>query len=265
MKVIIETSMLVSGSIFWECEEKSKKYSLKHKFHDKCEAVFSCVKRKCVAEHVIITKTVENEAKNALNSAVKNAIQESYVPDLLARYSLMVLQHLIMNTSLDQLEYYVEECSVRLPINTREREAVKNDEIEPFMKRITAGTLRYIQPAIPDLIKDQSLRDELTQIIVASLPSKGTIYKGMPGDNDLTIMAEAAMIYRKFHGQETVYVSSVDNHFKPNPVQIGSYLSRSMRFTGELDYTIRNQLANKFGFIGEDPREIIRIMEKEWK
>jgi hypothetical protein len=265
MKIVIETSMLVSGSIFWEYADKGKRYLIRHKFYNKCKDVFSYAKTKSMEEYLIITKTVENEAKNALNSAVKKTIRDSYVPDLLARYGLMVIQHLVMNTSLDRLEYYVEECSVRLPINTKERNTVKHDEIEPFMKRITAGTLRYIQPEIPGIIKDQSLRDELTRIIVDSLPSKGTIYKGMPGDKDLTIMAEAAMIFRKLHEQETVYVASVDNHFKPNPVQVGSYLSQSMRFTGELDSTIRDELANKFGFIGEDPSEIINLMEKEWK
>lgn len=265
MKVIIETSTLVSGSIFWEYEEKGRHQSLRHKFYNKCNRIFVCAKDKCMEENVIITKTVEYEAKNALNNAVKKTIRDSYIPGLLAKYSLMVLQHLIMNASLDRLEYYVEECSVRLPINTRERNAVKRNEIEPFMKSITARTLRYIQPEIPGFIRDTGLRDELTKKMVESLPSKGVIYKGMPGDRDMTIMAEATMIFRRFHEQETVYVASVDNHFKPNPVQIGSYLSPSVTYTGELDSTVRDSLANKFGFIGEDPREIVKIMEKEWK
>jgi hypothetical protein len=265
MKIVVETSMLVSASIYWEYEDKGRRYSLKHKFHDKCMDIFSYAKNKGMEEYVIITKTVENEAKNALNKAVKKAIKDSYVPGLTARYGLMVLQHLVTNTSLDMLEYYVEECSARLPINTNQRNAVKHDEIEPFMKRIILGTLRYIQPAIPAVVRDPALRDELTQIIVRSLPSKGTIYKGLPGDKDLTIMAEATMIYRKFHAQETVYVASVDNHFKPNPVQVGSFLSRSVTYTGELDSTIRDELADKFGFVGEDPKEIIKLMEKEWK
>jgi len=265
MKIVIETSMLVSASIFWEYEDKGKRYSLKHKFYNKCMNLFSCAKNKCMEEHVILTKTVENEAKNALNKAVKKTIRDSYVPNIIARYGLMVLQHLVANTSLDTLEYYVEECSTRLPINTKQRNTVKQNEIEPFMIRVTAGTLRYIQPEIPGLVKDPELRDELTRIIVKSLPSKGTIYKGMPGDKDLTIMAEATMIYRKFHAQETIYVASVDNHFKPNPVQIGSYLSPSVTYTGELDSTVRDELANKFGFIGEDPKEIIKLMENEWK
>lgn len=224
-----------------------------------------CAKEKGMEDNVIITRTVEFEAKNALDSAVKKTIIGSYIPGLLAKYTLMVLQHLVMNNSLDRLEYYVEECSVRLPINTRERDKVKSEEIEPYLKEITAHTLRYIKPEIPGFIKDSGLRDELTKIMVKSLPSKGTIYKGMPGDKDLTIMAEAALIYKKFGGKETIYVASVDNHFKPNPVQVGSILSPSVMYTGELDTTIRDKLSNMFSFIGEDPQEIVKIMEKEWK
>lgn len=62
--------------------------------------------------------------------------------------------------------------------------------------------------------------------------------------------------------KEKVYVASVDNHFKPNPVQIGSYLNSSMHYTGELDPTIRDKLAAKFGFIGEDPQKILEIIKQ---
>ena len=76
-------------------------------------------------------------------------------------------------------------------------------------------------------------------------------------------MAEATIIHRMFQGEEKIYVVSVDNHFKPNPVQIGSILDPSMWYTGELDSTVRDKLAEKFGFIGEDPQKISEILQKE--
>ena len=213
-------------------------------------------------DDTIITKTVEDEAKNALNRAVGKTIRENAQPSLLSRYGLMVLQHLILNEALDRLEYYVEECSIRLPINREERDSLKTKEIEPFMQAISKSTLRYIQPSIPSFIKTKSLRDELTRKMVESLPSKGVVYKGMPSDRDMTIMAEAALIYKKFKGNERIYVASVDNHFKPNPVQVGSYLNSSMKYTGDLDSTVRDRLAEKFGFIGEDPEKILEMIKK---
>ena len=212
---------------------------------------------------IIITKTVEDEAKNVLNRAVNQTIRDSYIPNLIARYGLMVLQHIITNDSFDKLDYYIEECSIRLPIKTKDRNRIKHNEIEPFMIKITRNTLRYIQSIIPRFITGKSLRAELAIKMAASLPSKGVIYKGMPGNHDLIIMAQATLIYRRFQGKELVYVASVDNHFKPNPVQVGSYLSPSMAYTGELDSTIRDKLADKFGFIGEDPQKLLEIVKKE--
>ena len=221
-------------------------------------------KTKGTADNVIITKTVEEEAKNALNRAVEKTIRDNSYPNLVARYGLMVLQHIVLNDALDRLDYYVEECSMRFPINRVERDSVKEKEVAPFLMDISKHTLRYIQPSIPRFI-GKSLRDELTTKIVQSLPSKGVIYKGMPGDKDLIIMAEATLIYRKFNRAETVYVASVDNHFKPNPVQVGSYYDENMHFTGELDSTVRDRIAEKFGFIGEEPERLLRLLSKEYE
>lgn len=215
-------------------------------------------------DKVIITKTVENEAKNALDNAVNSTLRVSYLKTLRARYKYMVLQHLVLNDSLDRLDYYVEECSIRLPIDVSERNKIKDEEIEPFLKELVKKTLRYLQPRrVPRrVVKSKALREELKQIMYDSLPSKGIIYKGMPGDRDLIIMAEATLIKRTKSEDELFYIASVDNHYKPNPVQVGSFLSKSMTFTGELDGYVRDQLSEKFGFIGEDPEKIIALIKK---
>lgn len=264
MKILIETSALVSASIHWEYTERRKTLWLKHKFFERCNAPLEYCKERLLADNVIITKTVEDEARNALDRAVAETIRARAKPNLVTRYGLMVLQHIVLNEALDRLDYIVEECSVRLPINRNERDSVKKNEVEPYMQEIVKATLRYIQPRIPSFVREKALRDELTRIMVESLPSKGVIYKGMPSDRDLRIMAEATLIYRRFKGKEKVYVASVDNHFKPNPIQIGSYLDPSMRFTGELDPTIRDKLAKKFGFIGEDPQKILEIIKASY-
>ena len=221
------------------------------------------MKSKNLTDNVIITKTVEEEAKNALTNAVEKTIQSVAAPNLVSRYGIMVLQHLIFNDAMDKLDYYVEESSNRLSINRSQRELVKNKEIEPFLLETSKHTLRFIQPNIPNFISS-SLRSELTDRILESLPTKGIIYKGMPGDKDLIIMAEATLIYRKFEGKEKVYLASNDNHFKPNPIQIGSYNSSSMYYTGELDSTVRDKIAEKFGFISEEPSKLLDILEKEF-
>jgi len=259
LKIVVETSTLVSASVCWKYEHHGRKFALRHKFYGKCSALLDFYKVKNLADNVIITKTVEEEAKNALNGAIEKTIRDHAHPSLIAKYGLMVLQHIVLNDALDSLDYYVEECSTRFPINRKERESLKTNEIEPFLQEISKNTLRFIQPSIPGFI-GKSLRDELTTKIIESLPSKGVIYKGMPGDKDLTIMAEATLIFRKFAGKEILYVASVDNHFKPNPVQIGSFHSPSWHYTGEVDTTIRDRIAEKFGFIGEDPKKVLDLL-----
>jgi len=130
--------------------------------------------------------------------------------------------------------------------------------------KIVKNTGRYIQPNIPKFIKGP-LRDELSDIMVEALPSKGVIYKGLPDPRDYVIMAEATMIYRRYGGKEKVYVASKDNHFKPNPVQIGSYLSGRQKYLPQVDTTVRDRVAEKFGFIGEDPSKIVEIIKAGYK
>ena len=257
MRILVETSVLVGTCVFW----KHKGILIKDRHFDKCNKLFEFLRDN--PELGIITKTVENETNNVLDRAVIRTIRRTVFPDIVTKIRTMTLQHIISNHCLDRLENLVEECSTRLPINTKERDRIKTEEIKPFVKEIVKNTVRYIQPKIPSFVKGEEFRGELTDIMVRSLPAKGVIYKGMPEDRDLTIMSEATMIYRKYRGKEKVYVASMDSHFTPNRVQIGSYLSPHMKFLDELDPTVRNKLAKKFGFIGDNPLKILEYAEKE--
>jgi hypothetical protein len=261
MKILIETSTLVSGSISWEYSVGKVKKIIEHKFYKKSYALFCSCNNKKMQEKVIITKTVEDEAKNALNKAVDRTIRDRAPRDIIHKYNYMVLQHLILNDSLDKLDYYVEECSTRLPINTTIRNKIRDSEIEPYLKSIIINTIRFIHPQISRVVKGKDFRIELIQKMVTALPEKGTIYKGMPEERDMTIMAEATLLKRKYANDGELYVASLDNHFKPNPIQVYSYLSPDMMFMG-LDSKIRDLLRDKFGFIGEDPQQITQIIQE---
>ena len=259
MKIVIETSTLISISVYWE--EVDRGLLLKHVFFDKCEELFNFLRDNSKLEMGIITKTVENEAQGVLNKAVGTTIRQSHFPDLVKKIRIMILQDVITNDCLDRLEKIVVECSIRLPIDTKERDRVNVEEIEPFMKEIVKTTVRYIQPRIPSFIKGADLRGELTSIMLESLPGKAHIYKGMPEPRDLMIMAEATLIYRRYEGKEKVYVASMDKNFIPNRIQVGSYLSGYKKLLEERDSFVRDEVAKKFGFIGETPCEIMNIIK----
>ena len=258
MKIVVETSVLIEASIFWKCDGQSVKGSS----FDKCNGLLFFLKEH--PEFGIITKTIEDEARNALDKAVLRTIRQTYFTDIKEKIRAMAMQHIVSNYCLDRLDKFVEECSSRLPVDTKERDRIKNDEIEPFLKELVMRTVRYVQPRIPAFVKNVEVREELTDVIVKSLPSKGIVYKGMPSDRDLTIMAEATFICRKHKNQEEIYVASIDNHFIPNKVQVGSYLSGYKKYLeNELDSAVRDKLAMQFGFIGEEPTRLLGVAKQE--
>lgn len=263
MKILVETSALVSISVYWK--DPTSDIELKHDFFDKCQQLFDFLKQN--SEVGIITKTVENEAQGVMNGSVSKAIRQSYFPDFNKKRKIMILQDVIISDCIYRLEKVVVECSSRLPIDTDEREKILKREIEPTLKEIVRTSLRYIQPPIPRFIKGTEARSELTKMML-SYHREGTIYnvyKGMPSPKDLLIMAEATMITRKFGVTEKIYVASCDYHFIPNRIQIGSYRSGYMTYLDELipdvkDSAVRDRLSKNFGFIGEDPAKLMEIL-----
>lgn len=258
MKIVVETSVLIEAAVFWKCNDQS----IKGFSFDKCNELLSFLREH--SEFGIISKTIEDEARNALDRAVFRTISKTYFVNIQEKIKTMTMQHIVSNYCLDRLDRFVEECSSRLPVNIKERDKIKNEEIEPFLKELVMTTVRYVQPHIPSFVKSREIREELTDVIVKSLPSKGIVYKGMPADRDLTIMAEAAFIYRKYKNKEKIYVASIDNHFIPNKVQVGSYLSGYKKYLeNELDSTVRDKLTMQFGFIGDEPMKNLETAKRE--
>jgi hypothetical protein len=260
MKLVIETSVLISASIYCKYPYQGKCYVILEPTFWECDRVFTLIQQKGKTEEVIITKTVEDEARKTLKKAVGNTINAHSVFSGVDVISWAKLQRIIHNASLIRLERYIEECSIRLPIDIKLRDSLKCNTITPFVKRITATTVRYLKPSIPFLVKNRSDRMEIARNIVNGMTGSYNIYPGMPGSRDLTIMAEAHMIALRFQLKEMIYVVSNDKHFIPNPVIIESYLSPYHQSTGKLDSTVRDAICKQFGFVGEHPREIIKLI-----
>jgi predicted nucleic acid-binding protein len=264
MKVVIETSVLISGSIFWRhTDEQGITYEVCDTHMPVCSALFDILRKLSAVELEVgvVTKTVEEEARDTLDKAVGNVISQSRFYSLEVRHKVMTLQHIIANECLDKMDLMMEETSHRLPIRRPERQWIIERELRPFFRQVVNKTLRYVQPPIPSLVKDGDLRNELADIMVKTIPARGVIYKGFPDERDLVIMAEATLIFRKYRRKEKIYVASRDKHFIPNPVQVGSYLTGRTKYTGELDPTVRDDVAKRFGFIGEHPDKVIDILK----
>lgn len=270
MIVIIDSSTLVAASILWTFESEHGKYKLKAKSHGESAALLEFLNShkeiKC-----IITKTVEIESKNVLRKSVENTL-ENYIDgrklpnQITSKYSLMTLQDILTNASIDRMEKIIEEYSTRLPINISERDLIKEKEIIPFFDELIPKTNPFFPaPHIPKIIKgSRSGQEDILRAMAESLPKDRIIYyKGYPEPKDLTIMSEAVLMRRKYcKDAELVYVASLDKHFKPNPKTVGNPLWPLREPVGnkEIDSTVRDMIQKRFGFKGEHPRQLLEAL-----
>lgn len=274
MIVIVDSSTLVAASILWTFESEHGKYKLKAKSHGESAALLEFLNShkeiKC-----IISKTVEVESKNVLRKSVENTL-ENYIDErrlpnqITDKYSLMTLQDILTNASIDRMEKIIEEYSTRLPINISERDLIKEKEIIPFFDELIPKTYPFFPaPHMPPLKGSRSGQEDILRAMAESLPKDRIIYyKGYPEPKDLIIMSEAVLIHRKYcKAEELVYVASLDKHFKPNPKVVGSPLWSLREPVGkkEIDSTVRDMIHQKFGFKGEHPRQLLEALNNSQK
>jgi len=270
MFIIIDSSVLIAASILWKYNHTNGVWRLVGKAHHESDSLLNFIKK---SDEItcIISKTVENEAKNTLREkAINNVIQfyekEKMFPDfIIKKYKSFVLQNIILNASIDRLEMLVEEYSTRLPIDISIRDKLMNSKLIPFFDKVIPETCPFIPaPHIPRTIKGSlnAKKDILNSMIKGS--DKGyIIYKGYPEPKDIIIMSEALYIYNN-HCKDTkkdLLIASLDNHFKPNPVFIGSRDSSFWRKKNtdpiRIDSTVRDRLKEEFGFECDHPKAIL--------
>jgi len=263
MIVVVDSSVLIAASILWTYESESGSYRLKGKAHGESNALFESLNSHKEIT-CIITKTVEIEAKSALEDAVKSVLEykisKNTLPDfLLMKYNLMTLQDIVLNASMDRLEEIIEEYSTRLPIDICERDEIKTGEIIPFFDELIPKTSPFIPaPFIPRTIRgSMNGKEDILRSMMDALPKGGIIYKGYPENKDLILMAESVYICRNHRkNDELVYIASLDNNLKPNPKFIGSPVWPYRKLVG-IDSTVRDMLEKKFGFRGEHPKQLL--------
>ncbi len=262
MIIIVDSSVLIAASLLWVYKSEQGFYTLKGKAHQESNVLFEFLNSHKEIT-CVITKTVEDEAKSALEDAVKCTLEfkisRNKLPDFLMKFDLMILQDIIVNASMDRLENIIEEYSTRLPIDISKRDEIKSGEIVPFFDELIPKTRPFFSaPFIPRSIKgSMSGKEDILRSMMDSLPKDGIIYKGYPENKDLTLMAEATYMCRNHRkNDELVYIASLDNNFKPNPKFIGSPKWPFRELTG-IDSTVRDMLQEKFGFRGEHPTQLL--------
>lgn len=227
--VIIDSSVLITSSLFWECDVTKRKVLIKAKNIGECGTLFNLFKKYKEDLICVITKTVELEATSALESAVDSLLQENRwkIKDIMKKFSYSTLRNVMYDRSLDRMDDFIEEHSTRFPLDRAEINKIVNNEIEPFFKKVIPKTIKYIP--IPRILKkmhgDVSGKIEIIEKIKDGLSSDKIIYiRGEPKQKDKRLMAETVYI-RRVKGKDKVFLASFDYHFIPNPTQIDSFKS----------------------------------------
>jgi hypothetical protein len=266
MLILVDSSTLIAASVFWEFSKNGYLITAKH--NAVCDDFFKIIKS-TKDTTCIITKTTEEESKAVLNKIVNDIVERKFnsLPSFLKMFSLMKLQDAVTQASTDRLEKIVEEISSRKPIDMTERESIKK-ELYAFFRENVPKTFKYVKPTMPSKLpgpisSKREILDAMAHELLNSLPVKGIIYRGFPEPKDITLMAEATYLYRSSQTKEKVYIASLDNHFKPNPIQVTHDLTDRLVFSGKVDSTIRDMLEEKFGFRGDFPGEIIKELTKK--
>lgn len=258
MKILIDTCVLISASLY----VKYKECIIKEDEFDISNKLFSILRERGGLGY--ITKTVEDESKDAMNSALDKSLKRFLKGTSLPfkeKYAFMSLQETIFTSCKDRMESLVEECTSRPIIDIHQRKQIKK-EVEQFFIQILPDTEIYKQPPLlPRILRGIGFRRFLKKEIVKGRVGGKMIYPGRPKDDDMLIMAEATFIYRTTKNEE-VYIASNYNHFVPNRIFIASFLSPQRDWTGEFDPRVRDALKDEFGFIGERPENILEILGK---
>lgn len=264
--VIIDSSVLITSSLFWEGEIKGKTFFLRQRKFKECEALFDLFTKHREELTCVITRTVEMEATAALEKAVKKLLKTYYwkIIDLQSKFSYSTLKNAIYDKSLDRMEDIIDEYSTRLPMNKEDVKRILRTEIEPFFMKTMPETCRYSpSPGIIRRMKgSMEGKKQILDGIKSTLGSDKIMYiTGEPMGKDKLVMAEATYIC-KVNKKEIVYVASLDYHFIPNPTQIDSFESPLHLVNYEnMDSRMRDLLNKNFGFFGARPKELLEIFE----
>lgn len=265
--VVIDSSALITSSLFWECSTKKGRIILKQRKFSECVHLFDLFNRNRENLMCVITKTVEIEATSALKKAVGKLLAEKQwkIKNVIEKFNYSTLRNVIYDRSLDRMEDIIEEYSTRLPISKKGVKNIIKNEIEPFFRKIMPDTCRYF-PA-PEIIKRmRGSIEEKRQILdtIKDTISTGKILyiKGEPKEKDKIIMAEATYIFRTRKKRE-IFLAALDYHFIPNPKQIETYKSPLYLLDyDKIDTTVRDLLMKNFGFFSGRPKELIEIFGK---
>jgi hypothetical protein len=219
-KVLIETSVLVSGSVY---SAKNQIAQIKHKFFDRSKKLFDFIARQ--HEIGVITQTVEQEAANALEDAVNERLGKvapnvkstvlnlcwDRMTDLVATLVKEDVDVQAVNRNLTRVvTMYGQLLGQARSRSSRAQAAAQSRIVPPYLKKLANSIYAH-----------QFLRD---------VSQTTRLLRNFPGIKDQTILAEAAYLLVKYSQDEEteMFLASADCAFSPTLDPDGSMRSNTV-------------------------------------
>lgn len=260
-KVLLDTNVLISASIYMTVEGSQAPVVFKHRFFDNCMQLLGMLIKHTRKSIGILTATVEDEALATIERAVETEVNKSQLP----RETLFKTLSLVLTRCQDRMQELIRSL---------QRDAVVAKDVDPFYQRVITMYNGFVEEA-----KEIDVRwDAATKSTTASRPLRSlarSIYQNQsktanrqvlqlrydrPNDTDKMILAEAAYLrtlYKEREGNVEFYFASSDTHFSPMRATGGG---------GALDSrSVTDRILDEFGVICDWPLEVAVTLESKLK
>jgi hypothetical protein len=255
-KVFVETSVLVSASVYYSSQELG--VSLIHHFYDVSKNLLDCLREKIKQKVGVTTITVEHEATSVLLKAIGDTIKEELEKRPTERDSLFGVFSVICDVCSDNLDNNFG-ILVREPIPNEEKRHLMievskmYDELGRKVSMLTsddyAKTMlsaygpKRMRKTLYGIYKEQY---EIAMKQITRLRDK-------PVDpTDIEILAEAVYLKRSYGKHVRLLMASTDYHFAPVKLP-GNKESR----------VISDEIKERFGVVCEYPDRIVKEIKKK--
>ena len=220
-KVLLETTILHSASIYATRQDLRHDKPLKHHFFDRSMVLLGLLRKHETRKIGLTTETIAGEAWDRLEKAIRDELGKD-----VSRH----VRSVALDLCGDRLDTFLLLFRPE-PIDNPERVSQKFDEVVCMYRDLTERAylvdhttareafrkgINYIVPpqfkrVMLEIRAAQVLRDK-SQLTRLRDPTKRA------SSMDKSILAEAAYLYEKFNSQEetTVFLASTDKMFSPN-------------------------------------------------
>jgi hypothetical protein len=258
-KVLIETTILLSASVFAAREDLRSDKLLKHHFFERSMALVGLLRKHQAKKLGLTTDTIVREAQDKLEKAIVDELGRNVSPPV---------KSAALNLCGDRLDTFLQIFQPEV-IDNPERVSQRFVDVVCMYKQLTdraylvdhttareafrKGIDQIVPPRFKGVwleIKARQLLRDKSQLRRLRDPKK------CPSSMDKTILAEAAYFHEKFNSQEatTVYLASADKMFSPN-LRDGEVVSSDItdeicgRFKVRCDWPerIASELKNAYG------------------